>query len=152
MKIHYQTYEAIDKVEVLQMMEDFSALDNYTFNSDQREKSLLDFTAHDAFGKLYVIKKELETIGYIVLTFGYSFGYNGRDAFIDEFYIKEAFRNKGIGKKTMDFIAEKAKTFDVKAIHLEVEHHNENAKHLYASKAYKNKKRSLLTKIIQIDD
>ena len=102
MKIHYQTYEAIDKVEVLQMMEDFSALDNYTFNSDQREKSLLDFTAHDAFGKLYVIKKELETIGYIVLTFGYSFGYNGRDAFIDEFYIKEAFRNKGIGKKTSD--------------------------------------------------
>lgn len=152
MIIDYKRYTSTDKDEVLEMMRDFSAIDNYAFDWMAREKSLAAFSATDGLGKLYLIKNEVETLGYIVLAFGYSFGYNGRDAFIDEFYIKEAFRNKGIGKATMDFIEEIAKSFGVKAIHLEVENHNESAKHLYASKAYKSKQRKLLTKIIEADD
>jgi GNAT superfamily N-acetyltransferase len=45
-----------------------------------------------------------ETIGYIVLTLGDSLEYHGRDAFVDEIYIRESHRGKGIGAQAIKFV------------------------------------------------
>jgi GNAT superfamily N-acetyltransferase len=41
-------------------------------------------------------------VGYIVLTFGYSLEYLGRDAFIDEFYLRESYRGRRWGRRTLE--------------------------------------------------
>ena len=134
--------------EILEMMEDFNAVYHYPFNIEVSRKNLKEFIHNDYIGRLWVMKTGDAVIGYIVLTFGFSFEYRGRDAFIDEFFIKEAFRNKGIGKKTMEFVEQKAKELGVNAIHLEVEKNNEKGNKLYIKQGYSGNSRMLLTKRI----
>lgn len=149
MDIEFKSYTDNYKPELLEMMKTFNEIDGYAFNLAVREKNLVEFTSNEQLGRLYLIKSGTSTIGYIVLTFGYSFEYLGRDAFIDELYITENFRHKGIGKLTMNFIESESKKLNVKAIHLEVEPHNTNANRLYLSKGYQSNDRSLLTKSIK---
>jgi GNAT superfamily N-acetyltransferase len=82
----------------------------------------------------------------VVLTFGFSFEYGGRDAFIDELYLEAAHRGKGIGGLTIDFVSEQAKVLGVKALHLEVERHNDWGNRLYRKKGFGGNERHLLTK------
>lgn len=131
------------------MMSTFNQIDGYDFDITIGEENLIEFTSNQALGRLYMISNEQEIIGYIVLTFGFSFEYKGRDAFIDEFYIKESYRNQGIGKLTMDFVESEARKFNVKALHLEVEPHNLNANKLYLKKGYQSNNRVLMTKTIE---
>ena len=146
MEIKFRSYTEKDKSDVLAMMTSFNKIDGYDFDLATGEKNLSDFTSNEALGRLYLIKHQENNIGYLVLSFGFSFEYKGRDAFIDELYIKKEYRNKGIGKLTMDFIESESSQLNINAIHLEVESHNSNAMRLYLNKGYKSNDRTLLTK------
>ena len=146
MNIEFKIYTKKDESEVIEMMTSFNKIDGYDFDSEIGKRNLLEFTSNEVLGRLYLIKFDWHNIGYIILTFGFSFEYKGRDAFIDEFYIKQDYRNKGIGKMTMDFIESESKKLDIKAVHLEVEPHNTNANKLYMSKGFESNGRALLTK------
>ncbi|MBQ4822102.1 GNAT family N-acetyltransferase [Aquimarina sp. MMG016] len=148
MEIGFKPYMIEDKIDLLEMMTSFNDIEGYPFDPRIGEENLLQFTSNESLGRLYLIQQKHQNIGYVVLTFGFSFEYNGRDAFIDEFYIKEKYRNLGIGKMTIDFIASESKKLNIKAIHLEVEPHNENAYQLYSKKGFKPNGRTLLTKTI----
>ncbi|NER84502.1 MAG: GNAT family N-acetyltransferase [Leptolyngbya sp. SIO1D8] len=132
--------------EILEMMADFNAIDHYPFDKKTGRQNLEQFLTNNHLGRLWTIHVEGSVVGYIALTFGFSFEYKGRDAFIDEFFIKEGFRNRGIGRETMEFIEGQAVELDVKAIHLEVEKHNEKGKRLYINQGYKSNDRMLLSK------
>lgn len=148
MDIEFKPYTDKDKSDLLEMMNSFNKIDGYAFDLAVREKNLVEFTSNKQLGRLYLIKSGASTIGYIVLTFGYSFEYQGRDAFIDELYITENFRQKGIGKLTMNFIESESRKLNINAIHLEVEPHNTDANRLYLNKGYQSNDRTLLTKEI----
>ena len=150
MKLEFKEYSIADRKDVIEMMTSFNAIDDYKFDPIIGGENLDKFTANEYLGKLYLIIHGQRNIGYIILAFGYSFEYKGRDAFIDEFYVKKEFRNQGIGKKTIDFIEVQANKLEVKAIHLEVEGHNEKANSLYKSKGYQSNNRTLLTKKILV--
>ncbi|MFS4466819.1 GNAT family N-acetyltransferase [Maribacter sp. 2210JD10-5] len=145
MKVEFEiaTIEYIPKL--LEMMRGFNAVDNYSFNPKITEQNLTDFLSNESLGRLWLISVEDKPIGYVVLTFGFSFEYGGRDAFIDELFIKERFRGKGIGTKTMEFILTEAKRLHINAIHLEVEKHN-NANRLYKKLGFNSTNRELFVK------
>jgi diamine N-acetyltransferase len=131
---------------ILQMMEEFYAIDNYPFDKDRNRKNLEKLFNDSHFGKLWIIDVDSTVVGYICATFGFSFEYGGRDAFIDEFFIKPDFRNQGIGKLAMEFVEQELTKLGIEAIHLEVERHNEKGNRLYVNQGYKDKGRFLLTK------
>lgn len=132
---------------LLSMMKNFYSIDNYSYNAEAAKKTALELMGNKQLGRLYIFMEDLNYVGYIVLTFGFSFEYNGRDAVIDELYIKEKFRNKGIGKKAIEFIHDQAKTLRINAIHLEVEPHNP-AQGLYKKLGFKINDRIMMTKTI----
>ena len=89
-------------------------------------------------------------MGYLVLTFGFSLEYSGRDALIDELFLREQFREFGIGRQAINFVTEFCRADGIKTIHLEVEHHNETAKELYRKTGFIDYKRYFLTKWIKV--
>src|SRR5688572_7256247 len=89
--------------EILEMMKSFNAIDNYPFNEGLRRQNLKKILTNDNLGRLWVIRQSETIIGYVVLAFGFSFEYGGRDAFIDEFFLIEDARSKGIGQEVMKF-------------------------------------------------
>ena len=101
----------------------------------------------DSLGRVWLIQHQGEAKGRIVLTFGYSLEYRGRDAFIDEFYIRESDRRQRIGKKTIQFIEKVCPTtLEIKAFHLEVERKNIAAQSFYRQIGFKDQERYLMTK------
>ena len=126
------------------MMQDFYAIDNYPIDLDVSKKLFQEFIADEKLGKSWIIYSDQKVAGYVILTYVFSFEYQGRIAFLDELYIKESFRGKGIGKQTLDFVKQKTLLSNVKLIYLEVENHNENAQKLYLANDFVIHNRKLL--------
>lgn len=142
--IHYKNLETSQIEIITQMMQDFYAIDNYPIDVEVSKKLFQEFITNEHLGRAWLIFSEEELVGYVILTFVFSFEYGGKIAFLDELYIKEIARGKGIGNTTIKFIKEQAKQLNVKLLYLEVENHNENAQKLYLANDFKVHNRKLL--------
>ncbi|MBC8041985.1 MAG: GNAT family N-acetyltransferase, partial [Rhizobacter sp.] len=97
-------------------------------------------------GRVYLIMADETIAGYLVLTFGFSLEFHGRDAFIDEFFIREEFRSRGLGSAALKFIEDDCRKMGIEAVHLEVDHINARGQSLYRRWGYTDHRRFLLTK------
>ena len=135
---------AEDVMVILSMRKEFYSIDQYPFDEEEQARMTSDFILHPSTGILYIILKESKSIGYVCLTYGYSFEYGGKIAFVDELFLVSDQRDKGIGSQVMDFIITKAKELKLATLHLEAETHNDKANRLYSKKGFKNTNRFLL--------
>ena len=127
----FKPLELTDIEVITQMMQDFYAIDNYPMDVEVAKNLFQEFITNEHLGKSWLIYSENEIVGYIILTFIFSFEYGGKIAFVDELFIKETARGKGIGKEAIQFIQREVPKLSLKLLYLEVEPHNENAQKLY---------------------
>ena len=127
----FKTLEISDIEVITQMMQDFYAIDNYPIDVEVAKNLFQEFISNEHLGKSWLIYSENEIVGYIILTYIFSFEYGGKIAFLDELFIKETARGKGIGKESIQFIKREVPKLSLKLLYLEVEPHNENAQNLY---------------------
>ena len=127
----FKPLEIADIEIITQMMQDFYAIDNYPMDVEVAKELFQEFISNENLGKSWLIYSENEIVGYIILTFIFSFEYGGKIAFVDELFIKETARGKGIGKEAIQFIQKEVPKLSLKLLYLEVEPHNENAQKLY---------------------
>ena len=133
---------------LMEYIRQFYAIDNYDFE-ESVARPVLEKIVHDpSLGRVWMIYLGEEAIGYIVITFGYSLEYGGRDAFIDELYIEDSYRNQGLGAKAMEFVLGACPGLDIHALHLEVEHTNIAGQKLYRKFDFEGHNRYLLTRKI----
>lgn len=140
----FKTLEVKDIETVISMMQNFYAIDNYPLEIETTKKLFQEFISDENLGKSWLIYDYNEIVGYVILTFIFSFEYKGRIAFLDELYITENSRGKGIGKQTIHFVKEQASQLNVKLVYLEVENHNENAQKLYIASGFETHNRKIL--------
>jgi GNAT superfamily N-acetyltransferase len=148
MNLKHRKITASDIPHIIQMMKEFYAIDNYQFDLKLNEVNLLVMVKDETIGTVRIIELDGEVIGYFALTFGFSFEYGGRTGLLDEFYIREDYRGKGIGRATMDFIEKISHEYGINTLHMEVEVKNKNALKLYNSYGYSSNNRKLKTKKI----
>lgn len=148
MDINFKPAEKKHLDVALKMMRDFHAIDEYPFDENIIKSLFLSFIDDENSGRFWLIEVDEKIAGYIVLAFGFSFEYLGRDAFVDEFYIEEKYRNQGVGQKALDFVFKEAKMLNIKVLHLELERHNMPGHHLYLKNGFKDNNRYLLNKIL----
>ena len=127
----FKPLEISDISIITQMMQDFYAIDNYPMDVEVAKTLFQEFISNEHLGKSWLIYSENEIVGYIILTFIFSFEYGGKIAFVDELFIKETARGKGFGKEAIQFIQSEVPKLSLKLLYLEVEPHNENAQKLY---------------------
>ena len=142
--INFKPLEIADISIITQMMEDFYAIDNYPMDIEVAKTLFQEFITHEHLGKSWLIYSENEIVGYIILTFIFSFEYGGKIAFVDELFIKETARGKGIGKEAIQFIQREVPKLSLKLLYLEVEPHNENAQKLYLAHDFEFHNRKLM--------
>ena len=140
--------EATDLEMLVVFMRDFYEHEALHFDERAALCALRQIIANPFFGRVFLLEFDGEKVGYTVLTFGFSLEFHGRDAFVDELYICESHRGRGIGKRTLDFLAEICRDEGIAALHLEVEHANTIAQEVYRRQGFKDHDRYLLTKWI----
>ena len=140
----FKPLEIIDISTITQMMQDFYAIDNYPIDVEVAKNLFQEFISNEHLGKSWLIYTENEIVGYIILTFIFSFEYGGKIAFVDELFIKETARGKGIGKEAIQFIQREVPKLSLNLLYLEVEPHNENAQKLYLAHDFELHNRKLM--------
>ena len=150
MNVIFRAAEIFDETTLHELRTEFQAFEPFPAPLDERANRavLRQLLENQNFGKVWLILCAGEAVGYAVLTFGFSLERAGQIALIDELYLREQFRRKGIGKLTLDFINEFCRAASVRAVQLEVEPHNAAALNLYQTNGFVNYERHFLTKLI----
>lgn len=113
------------------LMRAYYAFDGHDFDAARTEATLAEFLSSPDHGRAWFIEEDGAVAGYMVICFGYSLSFGGRDAFVDEIYLHEPFRGRGLGRDALTFMIAEAKRLGIKALHLEVNEDNVPAQRLY---------------------
>ena len=130
---------------ILELMRHFNNESGYEFREDVKKSCIHVFFENNQLGKMWFILSGGIPVGYIVLTWGFSFEYLGKDAFIDELYIQKPFRGQGLGTQTIRYVQAYCAHHDVRAIHLEVEPDNQRAIDTYQRMNFTDTGRRLMS-------
>ena len=150
MDLEYQIATPAHLSQLLDLQQAFYAIDDYPFTRQKAAPVLLHFLQTPSLGIIWIIKKapEDEIIGYLALTYCYSFEFGGNMAFLDEFFLKSAFRRRGLGSQVLKYVLEQAVKLNLLVLHLEAERHNQAGKALYHKFGFHDHDRHLMTKVL----
>jgi len=140
-----------DADALLVFMREYYAFDGHGFDEGKARLALTALLRDARLGLAWLILDGELPVGYIVLCFGYSLEWLGRDAFVDEFYLREEYRGRGWGGKTMAFVEDAARTAEIRTLHLEVVRENAAALKIYRSMGFHEHESTFLSKWIARD-
>ena len=149
MKIEFRAAISGDLPTLLAMMKEMQVDDSWSipFVEAEAARAVEMLLGDPSCGRLWLISADGSTIGYIVMSFDFSLEYRGRNAWVDEFFVRSTQRGQGIGRKALEFFAAQAKELGVTVVHLEVNHGNP-AIELYRRLGYEDHRRYLMSKWI----
>ncbi|MGD1866167.1 MAG: GNAT family N-acetyltransferase [Phormidesmis sp.] len=136
----------VDDLDVLmKYMEEFHNFDHTEpFDFVPARAAMEKIVTYPEVGRVWLIQAGKETVGYIVLTFSYRLEYRGRYAFLDELYVRESKRGRGIGTAALTFIQATCKQLGINKLQLEVKQNNPAALALYQRNGFQKQDRQLL--------
>lgn len=146
MDVAFKLADVADIDLLTEFIWEFYELDHLTFDKQAVRSALQQILGNDSFGRVWLIQADGNPIGYIVLTLGFSLEFHGRDAFVDEIYIREQHRGRGIGRRAIEFVEGACRSLGVRALHLEVERENANAQAMYRKVGFEEQDSYLMTK------
>jgi len=149
----YRLAVEADADSLLDFMREYYAFDGHGFDREKARIALTALLRDPNLGLAWIILDGNAhdgdaTVGYVVLCFGYSLEWLGRDAFVDEFYLREEYRGRGWGRKTMEFIEDAARAAGIRTLHLEVVRENSAALELYRKLGFAEHRSTFLSKWI----
>jgi GNAT superfamily N-acetyltransferase len=118
-----------DYQDLIPLIKEFCEIDNHEFDDARIEKSLVPLLKDAVLGRVIILEVEGELKGYAVLTWGWSLESGGREALLDEIYVRE--RNQGWGTLLLDKVVATAKENNAQIIFLETELANERVRDFY---------------------
>jgi ribosomal protein S18 acetylase RimI-like enzyme len=130
----------------VELMREFYQESGFTLDTARGREAMRGLIADEALGRLWLIEDGGAVAGYIALTFGWSIEYQGRDAFIDDLYLRSEFRGRGLGTRVMEQVEAEARARGVQALHLEVARDNRAGQALYLRSGFRDNDRQLLSK------
>lgn len=145
-EINFKPAASSDTEILMAMMPQFYAHEGLPFDKSAARQALNGILENELYGKVFLVLSGDEVAGYAVLTFGYSLEFHGRDAFVDELFLHEKFRGRGIGGLTLEYLASVCAENGIKALHLEVERKNTIAQQAYRKFGFADHDRFLMTK------
>lgn len=149
MELTFPPAQQADMKLLLEFIRQFYAIDDYSLDMHAARTTLEKILHDPSLGRVWLICNRDEAIGYIIVTFGYSLEYHGRDAFIDELFVIAEQRNQGVGTQAIQFVLEACPELGIHAMHLEVERTNIAGQALYSKFGFENKGRYMMTRWIE---
>ena len=143
----FRVANTTDAELLLDFMQEYYAFDGHGYDRDKARVALIPLLQSQSLGCVWIILDGESPVGYAVICFGYSLEWLGRDAFIDEIYLRENYRGRGWGRQAMGFLEDAAREFGVRALHLGVVAGNP-ALHLYERVGFRKHESTFLSKWI----
>jgi ribosomal protein S18 acetylase RimI-like enzyme len=131
---------------LLGLHEEFSREDGVPFEAAAARAALAGLLREPSLGGAWIIERDGQPVGYFVLCYGYSIEFRGRDAFLDEIYVRPAARGRGLAREALEFAQAECSKAGVRSLHLEVRRGNEAARRLYRDAGFVERESYLMTR------
>jgi GNAT superfamily N-acetyltransferase len=112
-------------------------------------QALEQLLADSNLGRVWVIEEGGEDVGYAALCFGFSLEFRGRDGFVDEVYVAQALRGRGLGRAALEFLVAEARALGVRALHLEAAGGDLRLRRLYESLGFVERSHPFMTRLLE---
>jgi ribosomal protein S18 acetylase RimI-like enzyme len=151
-KMRYAEWEDVEPL--LEMMRDLYTHDGANFDEARSRKatneliSSMDSAITD-LGRIWLIERNDEVAGYIVLTFGFSIEYGGLHGFIDELFVRDGFRGDGAGSFAIEHVTAICRQMGLITLLLEVNLENARSRALYERIGFREHGRRLMSRVIE---
>lgn len=127
--IHKAMPEDADRI--LPLMAAFHAEEGTETDDNHRRGALAPLLDGSPLGECFIIGPRMAPIGYVVITYGWSIEFGGKDAFVDEVYLRPKVRGRGLGSEVLLAVGRYLADQGILAVHLEVDHDNQTAIAMY---------------------
>lgn len=134
-----------DGDRLVELMGEFYAESAYPLNRGRAAAAFAALLADPQLGYVWLIRNDSQDVGYVVLTLGFSMEYGGRDAFLDDLFVRPAARGQGLGSAAIAEVRTACEALGVRALHLEVGEENIAAQMFYHRAGFAGTDRRLLT-------
>ena len=106
---------------------EFNEIDGHIHNESRVRVALSPLLVNDALGVVYLLGEPPD--GYAVITWGYSIESGGRDALVDEIYVRP--RGEGVGGAALEEILNDLRRRGLGRLFLETERQNDRVRAFY---------------------
>jgi ribosomal protein S18 acetylase RimI-like enzyme len=145
METHFRLARLGDERSLLAQMAEYYQYDGLTFDAQRAQAALGMLLADSRLGELWAIEQGVQMIGYFALTWGFSLESGGRDAFLDELYLREPYRGQGIGTRAVQHGIHRCRELGITAVRVEAAQRNARAQRLYRRLGFSDHERHLMT-------
>ncbi|MCV2891707.1 GNAT family N-acetyltransferase [Lentibacter sp. XHP0401] len=129
---------------LLPLVERFHEHHGISQTDEKRHAALMPLLEGIPHGMIYLIGPRKAPVGYIIISLGYSVELGGIEGFVDEFFIREKIRGRGMGSEVLMTLLPALKENGIRALHLEVERDNEKAQRLYKRAGFEPRENYML--------
>ncbi|MEL7256525.1 MAG: GNAT family N-acetyltransferase [Pseudomonadota bacterium] len=133
-----------DLDRVLPLVAAFHAEEGVEQDDATRRAALVPLLEGSPHGCVYLAGPTRAPIGYVIVTFGWSVEFGGLDGFLDEIYIRPGVRGRGIGSEILISLPKTLAAAGMKAIHLEVNKDNAQARSVYEKMHFSPREKYML--------
>lgn len=128
---------ASDKELYMELVNEFYHSDAvlHPVKTENHEVMFAELMRSDVYAECYIIEFREKVAGFIMIAKTFSQESGGLVVWIEEIFIREEFRSKGLGSAALEFIE---KTVPASRYRLEIEPDNDRARKLYTRLGYKN--------------
>jgi GNAT superfamily N-acetyltransferase len=138
------TPDDIDRV--LSMMEQLYVHGADPFDAARARRATETLLTEPEFGGVWMIDADGSLAGYLVVLLGYSLEFGGRFGLLDELFVAEDHRGRGLGAEALAFAGQQCRARGWQALRLEVGQQNHGAISLYRRAGFQMHDRFLMTK------
>ena len=143
---HFRLVDRGDAEELLQFMRRFYEVDHIDFRESMARGAIEKLLGDESAGRIWWILENEDRIGYIAMTFCFSLEFGGQSAVVDELYLEESYRGRGIGFQALRFVEAFCRARGILVLNLEVDRTNLHAQALYKKAGYHDRNNYLLTR------
>ena len=142
--LHLATTEDLDRI--LGMVEAYHALEGIRSDDETRRAAVLPLLDGSPLGAIWLIGPRMSPVGYVAVSFGWSIELGGMDGMIDELWLREPVRGRGMGSEALATLTKVLTEAGVRALSLEVAE-GSRAESLYARAGFQRRRFALMTRV-----
>jgi diamine N-acetyltransferase len=124
-------------VAVELMKEFYAHFADLHFDEQLSTAAMQALIADSTLGRVFLLTVDGAVAGYAAIAYGFNLELLGRTVWLDEFYIREAFRGMGVGSSVLALLEESCRNEGFKALMLELDKTNEDGLRLYKRNGFK---------------
>ena len=127
----------VDDIErLLPLVAAYHELEGVEQDDASRRAAVMPLLEGSPHGAVWLVGLRRAPVGYVAVSFGWSIEFGGMDGIVDEFFIRENVRGRGMGSEVLASLQATLAAAGLKALHFEAGRRNAAARTFYERRGF----------------